>query len=134
MQRVSVLLVNIAPTMSWTASVVSCVLVSAEANEIVSVPAVVVIVTFVPPTSVNVSSSASATTSSCPLTEMVLNEGMFASPPPLWLIVRVSPLIAVEMFVPPAIVRVSPGVIPVEPESLATVRSDTAKSMSPVPS
>ena len=35
---------------------------------------------------------------------------------------------AVVAFVPPAIVKVSPGVIPVEPESPATVVSETAKS------
>ena len=45
--------------------------------------------------------------------------------------VNVSPLIAVVAFVPPAIVNVSPGVIPVDPESPATVVSDTAKSISP---
>ena len=77
------LLENIAPTMSWTCSVLSCVLVSAEANVIVSVPAVVVIVTFDPAARVSVSSSASATTSSCPLTEIVLNDDSFSSPPPL---------------------------------------------------
>ena len=38
---------------------------------------------------------------------------------------------AVVAFVPPAIVKVSPGVIPVEPESPATVVSETAKSIVP---
>ena len=50
------------------------------------------------------------------------------------LIVNVSPDVAVVQLVPPAIVSVSPGVIPVDPPSLATVRSATTKSMSPVPS
>ena len=47
------------------------------------------------------------------------------------LTVRVSPLIAVVAFVPPAMVSVSPGVMPVEPLSPATVVSETAKSSVP---
>ena len=47
------------------------------------------------------------------------------------LTVRVSPDIALVAFVPPAIVRVSPGGIPVEPLSPATVVSATAKSIVP---
>lgn len=47
---------------------------------IVSVPAFVVIVTFVPATNVSVSVFESATTSDCPLTDIVLNESVaFAS-------------------------------------------------------
>ena len=81
---VSVFPLNIAPTMSCTASVVNCVLVSVAATVIVSVPAFVVIVTLDPAASVSVSSSASATTSDCPLTDIVLKEFSFASPlPPL---------------------------------------------------
>ena len=47
------------------------------------------------------------------------------------LTVRVSPTMALVAFVPPAIVRVSPGVMPVDPLSPATVVSDTTKSSVP---
>ncbi|ANS05261.1 hypothetical protein [uncultured Mediterranean phage] len=126
--------VSPAPSVLPPAVTVLNVLVSVTVLVNVIWSAVVAMEIPVPATSVRVSSSASATTSDSPDTTMVLNEYSLASPPPLWLIVSVSPTIAVEMFVPPAIVRVSPGVIAVEPESLVTVRSDTTKSMSPVPS
>ena len=47
-----------------------------------SVPAVVVMVTLEPAASVRVSVVVSATTSSCPDTDIVLKEFSFASPPP----------------------------------------------------
>ena len=55
---------------------------SVEAIVIVSLPAVVVIVTLEPAANVKVSVVVSATTSSCPDTDIVLKEYSFASPPP----------------------------------------------------
>ena len=52
---------------------------SVAANVIVSVPAVVVIVTFDPAARVKVSVELSATTSLCPLTDIVLNESVCVS-------------------------------------------------------
>ena len=56
------------------------VFVSVDAIVIVSVPAAVVSVTLEPATKVRVSAVVSATTLSCPLTEMVLNEYSLVSP------------------------------------------------------
>ena len=74
---VSVLLVNIAPTISCTCSVVKD---EVAANVIVSELALVVIVIPLPAASVKVSAAPSATTSLCPDTEIVLKASE-ATPP-----------------------------------------------------